>query len=58
MKGKGIYFDKNKEEQNGICECEIPCVSLGKKSKCVIKIVPEDEKTKTFEMDKKCIKIK
>ena len=30
-----FYFDKNKEEQNGICECEIPCVSLGKKSKCV-----------------------
>ena len=30
-----FYFNKNKEEQNGICECEIPCVSLGKKSKCV-----------------------
>ena len=30
-----FYFDKNKEIQNGICDCEIPCVSLGKKSKCV-----------------------
>lgn len=30
----------------------------GKKSKCVIKIVPEDEKGSTFQMDKKCIKLK
>lgn len=28
----------------------------GKKSKCVLKIVPQEEKGKTFQMDKKCIK--
>ena len=28
----------------------------GKKSKCVIKIVPKDKKIKTFSIDKKCIK--
>jgi len=28
----------------------------GKKSKCIIKIVPKDKKCKTFQMDKKCIK--
>jgi len=30
----------------------------GKKSKCVIKIVPQEEKQETFQMDKKCIKSK
>jgi hypothetical protein len=29
---------------------------FGKKSKCVIKIVPQNNKTSTFQMDKKCIK--
>jgi len=29
---------------------------FGKKSKCIIKIVPQDEKCETFQMDKKCIK--
>ena len=28
----------------------------GKKSKCVINIVPQEDKTATFQMDKKCIK--
>ena len=28
----------------------------GKKSKCIIKIVPHDTKCKTFQMDKKCKK--
>lgn len=28
----------------------------GKKSKCVIKIVPQETRCKTFQMDKKCIK--
>ncbi len=28
----------------------------GKKSKCIIKIVPKDKKIKTFSIDKKCIK--
>ena len=30
----------------------------GKKSKCVINIVPQEDKTATFQMDKKCIKTK
>lgn len=30
----------------------------GKKSKCIIKIVPQDSKNNTFQMDKKCIKFK
>ena len=30
----------------------------GKKSKCIIKIVPKDMKGDTFQMDKKCIKIR
>jgi hypothetical protein len=29
---------------------------FGKKSKCIIKIVPKEKKTPTFQMDKKCIK--
>lgn len=28
----------------------------GKKSKCIINIVPQEDKTSTFQMDKKCIK--
>ena len=28
----------------------------GKKSKCIIKIVPQDEKVSSFQMDKKCVK--
>jgi hypothetical protein len=28
----------------------------GKKSKCIIKIVPQEEKGQTFQVDKKCIK--
>ena len=50
-KPKIIKFTKKRE--NG---CTEPL--YGKKSKCVIKIVPQDEKVKTFDMDKKCIKIK
>jgi len=30
----------------------------GKKSKCVLKIVPQDKRIDTFQMDKKCIKVK
>ena len=29
---------------------------FGKKSKCVIKIVPKESKTPSFQVDKKCIK--
>ena len=28
----------------------------GKKSKCIIKIVPQDTKCSTFQMDKRCVK--
>lgn len=34
--------------------CTVPL--YGKKSKCIIKIVPQEEKQETFQMDKKCIK--
>ena len=42
-----------KKKENG---CTEPL--YGKKSKCVIKIVPQEEKGSTFQMDKKCIKIR
>jgi hypothetical protein len=41
---------KNKKEKG----CTEPL--YGKKSKCVIKIVPQEEKQETFQMDQKCIK--
>lgn len=43
---------KNKKEKG----CTEPL--YGKKSKCVIKIVPQEEHQETFQMDKKCIKTK
>jgi hypothetical protein len=43
---------KNQKEKG----CTEPL--YGKKSKCVIKIVPQEEKQETFQMDKKCIKTK
>ena len=54
----------NKNKKRKICKtkkkkekgCTIPL--YGKKAKCVIKIVPQDSKSKTFQMDKKCIKKK
>ena len=42
---------KRKGEEKG---CSEPL--YGKKSKCVINIVPQEEKTETFKIDKKCIK--
>jgi hypothetical protein len=42
-------FEKPKEKG-----CTEPL--YGKKSKCILKIIPQDEKEKTFQMDKKCIK--
>ena len=41
---------KNKREKG----CTEPL--YGKKAKCIIKIVPNEEKCKTFQMDKKCKK--
>jgi hypothetical protein len=43
---------KNKKEKG----CTEPL--YGKKSKCIIKIVPQDEKGATFQMDKQCVKTK
>ena len=56
-KPKTISFDKfqklktRKKKEKG---CTEPL--YGKKSKCVINIVPQEEKSATFQMDKKCIK--
>lgn len=43
--------DKGKEKEKG---CTEPL--YGKKAKCIIKIVPQEEKCKTLQIDKKCIK--
>jgi hypothetical protein len=45
------YTKKNKEKG-----CTTPM--YGKKSKCIIKIVPQEEKCKTFNIDKRCLKHK
>ena len=45
---------KNKTRKKKEKGCVEPL--FGKKSKCVIKIVPKESKTPTFQMDKKCIK--
>ena len=53
---------KDKNERKKICKtkkkrekgCTTPL--YGKKAKCVIKIVPQETKCKTFQMDKKCVK--
>ncbi len=42
---------KKKQGEKG---CTEPL--YGKKSKCIIKIVPQDEKTDTFQVDNKCLK--
>jgi hypothetical protein len=49
-KAKLFKFRKTKKEKG----CTEPL--YGKKSKCVIKIVPQEKKCKTFQMDEKCIK--
>jgi hypothetical protein len=53
-KPKIFLFKKTqtrKKKENG---CTEPL--YGKKSKCVINIVPQEDKVATFQMDKKCIK--
>lgn len=51
-KGKIFKFKKtSKKREKG---CTEPL--YGKKSKCIINIVPQEEKTETFQMDEKCIK--
>lgn len=48
---KLFKFRKTRKKEKG---CTEPL--YGKKAKCVIKIVPQDEKCKTMQIDKKCIK--
>lgn len=52
-------FKFNKTEKRGK-EKEKGCTEplYGKKAKCVIKIVPQEEKTPTFQVDDKCIKVR
>jgi len=50
-KRKARTKSKGKEKEKG---CTEPL--YGKKAKCVIKIVPQEEKCETFEMDKRCVK--
>jgi hypothetical protein len=47
------HTQTRKKEEKG---CTEPL--YGKKSKCVINIVPHEDKTATFKMDKKCITTK
>jgi hypothetical protein len=50
-------INKNKNTKN-ITKKEKGCTEplYGKKSKCVINIVPQEDKRATFQMDEKCIK--
>ena len=50
-KPKIFKFRKTRKKEKG---CTEPL--YGKKAKCVIKIVPQDEKCKTMQIDEKCIK--
>ena len=51
-KPKIFKFKKNKTRKEKGCTEPL----YGKKSKCVIKIVPQEEKCKTMQIDKECIK--
>ena len=51
---KPKIFSFRKTRKNREKGCTEPL--YGKKSKCIIKIVPQEDKCKTFQMDKKCIK--
>jgi len=48
------YTKKAKKEKEKGCTTPL----YGKKSKCVINIVPQEKKCKTFKIDKKCLKHK
>jgi hypothetical protein len=47
---KTLKLNKNKKEKG----CTEPL--YGKKAKCIIKIVPQEEKGNTMQIDEKCIK--
>ena len=55
-KPKIFTFKRSKTIKRKEKGCTEPL--YGKKSKCVINIVPQEDKTATFQMDKKCIKTK
>lgn len=59
MKPKLFKFNKTmKRKLNKSSGKEKGCTEplYGKKSKCVIKIVPEEKKEETFQVDEKCVK--
>ena len=47
---KNIYVKQKKKRKR------MPEPLYGKKSQCVVKIVPQNKKVKTFQMDKQCVK--
>ena len=49
-------FNKTRKQKQKEKGCTEPL--YGKKAKCIIKIVPKEERCKTFQMDKKCKKTK
>jgi hypothetical protein len=51
---KIFKFKKSKTRKQKEKGCTEPL--YGKKSKCVINIVPQEDKSATFQMDKKCVK--
>jgi hypothetical protein len=53
-KPKIFIFKRSKTMKKKEKGCTEPL--YGKKSKCIINIVPQEQKTATFQMDKKCIK--
>ena len=53
-KPKVFTFKKTTTRRKKEKGCTEPL--YGKKAKCVINIVPQEDKTATFQMDKKCIK--
>jgi hypothetical protein len=53
---KPKIFNFKKTRKNKEKGCTEPL--YGKKAKCIIKIVPQDEKCDTLQIDKKCIKTK
>jgi hypothetical protein len=55
-KPKIFTFKKSTTRKQKEKGCTEPL--YGKKSKCVINIVPQEDKSETFKMDKKCIKTK
>ena len=48
------YCDVRDRYENFRSRCTEPL--YGEKSKCIIKIVPKKNRSKTFQMDSKCIK--